>query len=100
MHMKNTQNWKRRIALLIAALMIFAVIPAALAVVPEWNALEISVSWTAGEETPEPSRAAALPEKEGSFWVLVPQDAFYSAMYLNIAIPCIPNGNTGTGPIR
>ena len=59
-------------AALIACLMLFSALSAAMAMTQDWNGLEIGVLWT--DENGDAQEAFAFPveEAEGCFWVQVP----------------------------
>ena len=46
MHMKKTRTWNKLTALIVAALMVLSVLPAALALPDDWTSVAINLNWT------------------------------------------------------
>ena len=76
MHMKKTRTWKKLTALMIAALLILSVLPAALALPDDWTSVSISLNWTDADGNLQgPVRAYPLAEEPGSFFAYLPPDS-------------------------
>ena len=69
------KSWMRRtVSLLIAAVLMLAALPAALAVPYDWAQLQIGLSWTDAEGNTRWYQAYPVYEQEGSFWAYVDPD--------------------------
>ena len=86
--MKKTRTWKKLTALIIAALMILSVLPAALALPDDWTSVAINLNWTDADGNLQgPVQAYPLAEEPGSFFAYLPpeQNITLTAVTLSVA---------------
>ena len=87
--MKNRHSWilKRAAALLTALVMLLSVLPAALAVTPDWSQMVIMVSWYDSMGELRSATATPVWEAEGNFWIMVPADAPLDGLIISVIYP-------------
>ena len=87
--MKNRHSWilKKTAALMIALAMLFSVLPAAMAVTPDWDQMVITVSWYDNSGELRSATAAPVREAEGNFWAMIPPDAPLDRLTISIIYP-------------
>ncbi|MCR5566439.1 MAG: hypothetical protein K6F61_06275, partial [Clostridiales bacterium] len=87
--MKNRHSWilKKTAALMIALAMLFSVLPAAMAVTPDWDQMVITVSWYDNSGELRSATAVPVREAEGNFWAMIPPDAPLDRLTISIIYP-------------
>ncbi|MBP5728860.1 MAG: hypothetical protein J6Y48_17460, partial [Clostridia bacterium] len=88
--MKNRQSWilKRAAAMLIALMLLFSAVPAAVAASPDWSQLVITISWyDAGTGETRSLNAEPVWDAEGNFWIMLPQDAPFDGLTISVIHP-------------
>ena len=78
MNMKHQWILRKATALITALLLIISVLPAASAASPDWEQLQITLSWT--DENGDIQSVSAFPVaqtemEEGIFWAMIPEGA-------------------------
>ena len=91
MHMKKIITWKKRIALLVAAMMILTIIPSALAISPDWADLAITLNWKNDDGSDQTAGAVPVYEAPGSFWACVGGNAIPGTIVLSVNAPYHPD---------
>ena len=85
---KHSWILKRAAALLIALMLALSVLPAAMAVSPDWSQMIITVSWVDAETGETRSvEAVPVPDAEGSFWILLPPEAPMEGLTITVFHP-------------
>ena len=101
MHMKKIVTWKKRIALLVAAMMILTLIPSALAIAPDWADIAITLTWKNDDGSDQTAGAVPVYEAPGSFWAWVSATAIPGTIVLSVNAPYHPEWYFHTSePVR